>query len=252
MAASTKPPGAIVLSLQEPTSNNKKPMTPKPIFRAIFHLIIVVPIGIAIFMAARKVYQSQILGQVIERLKADSRIAEVIVTRTELDEATKKVLTTIKFLEYSVDNKPLAPRYFTFHGNIIQFQAMVIRFKDELVEAGDRVKGKSAYIFLKAFVIDGDKPQIFPINEVYDIPAGYKIEGLLDPYEIKLWREFWQYALDPAKRTQEGIKNAQIEAPGSMFLPGTLYTIRIEHGGGMRIDTEPIPRILRGEHLPSA
>ena len=227
-------------------------MTARPVYRAIFHLIIVIPIAITIFIAARKVYHFQILNQVIERLKADSRIAEVIVTRTELDEATRKVLTTIKFLEYSVDGKSLAPRYFTFHGNIIQFQALVIRFKDELVEAGDRVKGKSAYIFLKAFVINGDKPQVFPINEVYDIPAGYKIEGLQDPYEMKLWQEFWKYALDPQKRKQEGIKNAQIEAPGSMFVPGTLYTIRIEHGGGMRIDTEPIPRILRGENVPAA
>ena len=227
-------------------------MTARPVYRAIFHLIIVIPLAICIFIAAQKVYRYQILLQVVERLKADSRIAEVIVTRTELDEATRKVLTTIKFLEYSVDGKSLPPRYFTFHGNIIQFQALVIRFKDELVEAGDRVKGKSAYIFLKAFVINGDKPQVFPINEVYDIPAGYKIEGLQDPYEMKLWQEFWKYALDPQKRKQEGIKNAQIEAPGSMFVPGTLYTIRIEHGGGMRIDTEPIPRILRGENVPAA
>lgn len=220
--------------------------------RALFFLIVIFPMAFFIFMAAQKVYRYQVLLQVVERLKADSRIAEVIVTRTELDEATRKVFTTIKFLEYSVDGKPLEPKYFTFHGNIIQFQALVIRFKDELVEAGDRVKGKSAFIFLKAFVIDDDKPQVFPINRVYEIPAGYKVEGLKDPYEMKLWNEFWQYALDPKKRKQEGIKNAQIEAPGSMFVPGTLYTIRIEHGGGIRIDTEPIPRILRGENVPAA
>lgn len=227
-------------------------MTSNPVYRGLLTLILILPMGIIIFGAVRKVYHWQILHQVVERLKADSRIAEVVVTKTEFDDATKKVLTTIKFLEYAVGGKPLAPRYFTFHGNIIQFQALVIRFKDELVEAGDWVKGKSAYIFLKAFVIDDDKPQIFPINEVYDIPTGYKIEGLLDPYEIKLWKEFWQYALDPAKKKMEGIKNAQIEAPGSLFLPGTLYTLRIEHNGGMRIDTEPIPRILRGENLPAA
>ena len=28
---------------------------------------------------------------------------------------------------------------------------------------------------------------------------------------------------------QAGIKNAQIEAPGSLFLPGTIYTLKIEH-----------------------
>ncbi len=43
------------------------------------------------------------------------------------------------------------------------------------------------------------------------------------------------------------IKNAQIEAPGSMFLPGTIYTLKIEHDGGIRIDAEPVPEILKGE-----
>ena len=46
-------------------------------------------------------------------------------------------------------------------------------------------------------------------------------------------------------------KNAQIEAPGTKFVPGTLYTIKIEHGGGMRIDAEPLAPILKGERIPS-
>ena len=225
-------------------------MTPKPLFRVLFYLIILFPVGFVIFFLSRSVYRAQLLGKVIERLEADSRIAEAIVTKTELDEKAKRVFTTIKFLEYSVDGKPLSPRYFTFSGNIIHFQALVIRFKDKLVEGGDKLKGKSAYIFLKAFVLNGTEAQIFPITNVYEIPRGYKIEGALDPYEASLWKEFWNYVLDPEKRKPEGIKNAQIEAPGSLFLPGTLYTLRIEHDGGIRIDTEPIPAILRGEKVP--
>ncbi len=217
--------------------------------RLLFYLIIVIPVAVVIYLLAREVYKVQILNQVISRLKADSRIAEVIVTKTEFDEKNKKVSTTIKFLEYNVEGQPLPPRYFTFYGNIIQFQALVIRFQDKLVEAGDKIKGKSAYIFLKAFVLAEKETQVFPITIVYDIPRGYKIQGNLDPYEEKLWREFWDYALNPDKRNVEGIKNAQIEAPGSLFLPGTLYTIRIEHDGGMRIDAQPIPEILRGEKL---
>ena len=48
----------------------------------------------------------------------------------------------------------------------------------------------------------------------------------------------------------KGIKNAQIEAPGAKFLPGILYTIKIEHDGGLRIDSTPISPILKGEKLP--
>ncbi len=79
---------------------------------------------------SRFLKENKILHQVIERLQADSRIAEVLVTKVEYDEPSKKNLTTIKFLEYDVEGNPLTPRYFTFAGNIIQFQSLVIRFDD--------------------------------------------------------------------------------------------------------------------------
>ena len=75
------------------------------------------------------------------------------------------------------------------------------------------------------------------------------INGELKSSINKLWEEFWNYALDPKARERSGIKNAQIEAPGSMFLPGTIYTIKIEHDGGLRIDTRPVPEILKGEKV---
>ena len=193
--------------------------------------------------------ENQILRQMIERLSADSRVAEVIVTKSEYDETAKKIHTTIKFLEFDAQGKPLTSKYFTFIGNMIQFQSLVIRFEDQFVKAGDRLKGKSAYLFLKAFVLDGKNTQEFLITETETIPQGYKIPGEESDFEKNLWKEFWNFALDPKKRKESGIKNAQIEAPGSMFLPGTIYTLKIEHDGGLRIDTQPVPEILKGEKI---
>ena len=197
----------------------------------------------------KRIEERKILLQVIERLSADSRIAEVLVTQSEQNETTKQTETTIKFLEYDATGNPLEPRYLTFHGNLIQFQALVIRFQDPLVKGGDKLRGKSAYIFLRAFVLDGKNTQVFNLAETYEIPQGYKIPGARSEFEMKLWESFWKYALDPKARERSGIKNAQIEAPGSIFVPGTIYTIRIEHDGGIRIDTQPIPAILKGEKI---
>ncbi|MBZ0166308.1 MAG: hypothetical protein K8I00_05825, partial [Candidatus Omnitrophica bacterium] len=69
-------------------------------------------------------------------------------------------------------------------------------------------------------------------------------------YEAELWRDFWNHALNPTTQQTGGIKNAQIEAPGTMFVPGVLYTIRIEHDGGLRIDASPLSPILSGELVP--
>lgn len=194
-------------------------------------------------------HEMKILRQVVERLSADSRAAEVLVTKSELDEKSGKILTTIKFLEYDAQGKALPARYFTFKGNVIQFQSLVVRFEDKFVRSGDKLRGKSVYLFLKAFVLEGAHTQEFAITKTEGIPAGYKIPELQSDFESEIWKNFWNYALDPKKRERMGIKNAQIEAPGTMFLPGAVYTLHIEHDGGLRIDAQPIPEVLKGENL---
>ena len=224
-------------------------MKPSQIFNAFLTILVASALLVAGFWVNRWLMESRILREVIERLSADTRIAEVLVTKSELDETTKKIHTTIKFLEYDTHDRPLAPKYFTFEGNVIQFESLVIRFEDEFVRRGDRLRGKSIYLFMKAFVLDEKSAQVFDISSAHSIPAGYKIPGETSEFETRLWGEFWNYALDPKTRHRAGIKNAQIEAPGSMFLPGMIYTVRIEHDGGIRIDSQPVPEILKGEKV---
>ena len=126
----------------------------------------------------------------------------------------------------------------------------MIRFDDIHIRNADMLRGKSAFIFWKVFMLDEENTQEYEINRINQIPNGYKVKGLTNPFEEKLWHDFWQFALDPQGAGSEGIKNAQIEAPGTMFVPGILYTVRIEHDGGLRIDSQRISPILRGERIP--
>mgnify|MGYP001214869668 CR=1 FL=1 len=220
----------------------------------IIYLFVVGLLVASIFYAgyqiySKYVYEKKILEEIVKRLQSDTRIAEVIVTATGYDEATKQQTTTIKFLEFNSLGQPVAPKYFTFFGNLIQFQSLVVRFADRFVSSGDSLRGKSISLFWKVFVLDAEHTQEYIITPINQIPAGYKIEGLTSPFEEEIWREFWDYALNSKKAFHEGIKNAQIEAPGTRFVPGILYTLRIEHDGGIRIDTSEIPAILRGEKV---
>ncbi|MDP3920939.1 MAG: hypothetical protein Q8R76_09060 [Candidatus Omnitrophota bacterium] len=219
------------------------------VFNGVATVVIASTLIAGAFWVNRWIEEERILREMIDRLSRDTRIAEVLVTRGEYKEETRKVETTIKFLEYDVNGEPLLPKYFTFQGNIIQFQSLVIRFDDKLVKMGDRLRGKSGYLFMKAFVLDGENTQSFNITQVEGVPAGYRTSNAPSVFEQKLWEEFWRYALDPEFRERSGIKNAQIEAPGSMFLPGSIYTLHIEHDGGLRIDAKPVPEILKGEKL---
>ena len=188
--------------------------------------------------------------KMLERMQAESRAAQVLVTAVNYDEATHRNMTTIKFVEEDSAGLPMAPKYFTFSGNLIQFQSLVVRFQDKFVAAGDLFKGKSVYLFWKVFVLDGPSTQEFPITEVNEIPSGYKIPGRTNGFENQFWKDFWTFAFDEGKANNAGIKSVQIEAPGSVFIPGYLYTIHIEHDGGLRIDAKALDPILRGEKIP--
>jgi len=212
-------------------------------------VIVGVAILVVIFYVAKNHIEDQLFKKIIERLTADSRVAEIIVTDIKRDTKTKKIYTTIKFLEYDSKLNPLEPKYFTFSGNTIQFQSMVIRFDDFYVKRGHPLKGKSAYLFMKAFMLTNNGAETFDITKINEIPSGYKVEGARNRFEAKLWRKFWEYALNPIEAKRIGIKNAQIEAPGTKFIPGMVYTIKIEHDGGLRIDSKPIAPILKGEKV---
>ena len=222
-------------------------------FKRFFNLLIVgIILGAGFIFYEfyyKNVLENKVLKAMVQRLQADSRIAEAVVVDVVFNSLTNQHMTTIKFLEFDVTGKSLEPRYFTFAGNIIQFQSLVVRFDDKFVRNADALKGKSVYLFWKAFVLDGERTQEYPITNVNEVPRGYKIEGPRNSFETEIWRNFWQYALDPEQARMKGIKSAQIEAPGTQFVPELIYTLRIEHDGGIRIDTTRIPEVLKGEKV---
>ena len=212
--------------------------------------LIILTVLFFLFVGGFKFFQEYMtFRHIVQNLKAESRIAEVLVTDSSVDEYTREYTTTIKFLEYGVNGQPLKPKYFTFKGNQIQFQTLVVRFDDKYIEEGHRMKGKSIYLFMKAFVLNGKNTEEFEITHHDAVPDGYRISDAPNRFEQEVWRRFWKYALDPDVRARVGIKNAQLEAPGSVFVPGTIYTLIVEHHGGIRIDTRPIPQILKDEKL---
>ena len=218
--------------------------------RSFFLIVVLAMAGYFVWEYTIKYFhENMVLKQMLGRLEAESRVAEVLVTGINFNEEEKKTYTTIKFLEFDVHGRPLEPKFFTFSGNIIQFQSLVIRFDDLFVRRGDRLRGKSVYLFWKVFMLDGKNTQEYVITKAYEIPGGYKVPELEDPFEKQMWQNFWDYALDPQRAQKVGIKNAQIEAPGMLFVPGYLYTLKIEHDGGLRIDTTPLPEIIKGETI---
>lgn len=220
--------------------------------RRLFVLVLLGVAGYLGFQFYQGMRETEVLKSMISRLTAEDRVAEVWVKDYEKDASGRPSKLTIKILEKDGEGKSLPPVFCTFSLNdIIHFEALVIRLNDDLVMNGE---GKSIYLFRRAYALQegGSIYESCDINKPMEVPEGYAL-GNTDRYvsevEKKYWRSFWDYALDPTKRTEAGVKNAQIEAPATRFVSNVIYKIILEHDGGLRIEANPIPDILKGESV---
>jgi hypothetical protein len=194
----------------------------------------------------------EVLKEMVQRLTAEERVAEVWVEDFRRDEEGNPTRIRLKILEFGQEKKPLKPVYCDFSVNdVIHFEALVIRLNDELILDGE---GKSIYLFRRAFALDdkGNTYESCDINRPMEVPGGYSLqagERRVNEIESKYWKSFWVYALDEQRRKDAGVKNAQIEAPATRFVPDKIYRMILEHDGGLRIQASPVPEILKGEHV---
>ena len=69
----------------------------------IFNMVSIGILTVAVVLAGMGVNQwiqrERVLRKIIERLHADTRMADVLVTKSEFDEATKKIKTTINIAD---------------------------------------------------------------------------------------------------------------------------------------------------------
>ncbi len=195
-------------------------------------------------------WQSQqelkLLKGMIERLSGQEHVADIWV------EAQAQGIK-LKFLPYNTEGEAQEPRYCSFSlNNIVHIETLVVRLSDKVVAGGE---GKSLHLFKRAFALDdkGNTYESCKLNEVKEIPSGYRLSKLKpeeEELQRKLWARFWSYTLDPEAREAAQIRNAQIEAPATRFAPGRIYRLKLEHDGGLFIEAQAIPEILKGEQIP--
>jgi hypothetical protein len=220
--------------------------------RRIILLIMLVAAAGTLYWYYQSNRETEALKQIISRLTSEERVAEVWVENIRPADGSAFTQLRLKFLEYDSTKKPLPPKYCTFSVNdVIHFEAFVVRLNDTLIINGE---GKSVSLFRRAFALDdkGNTYEACELNRVQDVPGGYALSNpdqVASETESRFWKSFWQFALDEKRRGEAGIKNAQIEAPATKFVPEKIYRLILEHDGGLYIEAKDVPEILKGEHL---
>ena len=191
----------------------------------------------------RQEQRNQELRQIVGRLTAERRVADVIVT----DQRTVNGIlrTSILFVEYARDGTSLPARRFTLDGNTIHLDALVVKFDGKFVEDNDPLRGHSIALFTRLYGETQSPADAFHIDEPGQIPDVYRgADGRAGAFEQQLWQNFWRLADDAAYRTQMGVRVAQGEGIWRPFEPGRLYTVTLESNGGLNIRSEPLKGIF--------
>jgi hypothetical protein len=183
----------------------------------------------------------QKLETAMHLLKTDQRLAQLNVIKIERNEAGRAVKSKLEFVEISPQGDPLSkPKQIELPGDLIYIDNWIVKFDDTYVERGDIERGTSLCLFRRIFSEDTLPTNGIPLDEIGMRPQAYARGGTLSEFEKRLWSEFWEFANEPKKAAEMGIRAANGEAVSIKVREGKSYNISLRASGGLSIEpSEP-------------
>lgn len=182
------------------------------------------------------------LATAIRLLKVDHRVAQIAVRRQWTDEETGGLLTQFEFVEIDAQGRPLTtPQLITIEGAVAYIDAWVVKYRDEHVEQGDPLRSTSVCLFRRVFGENQKPSEGHPLDPVGLRPAAYSPGDAMTPAEVEIWENFWEYANDPVRAEEAGVRAAQGEAPSIQLQEGRRYTLTLRASGGLTIVADDSP-----------
>lgn len=169
-------------------------------------------------------------------LKVDRRMAELTVIKQAKDNQSGELQTTVRFEEVDDDGKTLGQaKEFTVQGDLVYIDHWVVKFADQYVEEGALDKGTSLCLF-KGLFGEFQKPSdAFSLDRSGERPAAYGRTDRISEFEQQIWDHFWEYANDPERAVQQGIRAAHGNAASIRVQPGKRYRLLLRASGGISI-----------------
>lgn len=179
-------------------------------------------------------------------LKIDQRLARLNVISVERDEDGRALTSHLQFVELSPTGEPLSqPKTFELPGDVVYIDNWIVKFDDSYIEQGDIERGTSLCLFRRIFSEQQIPTEGVSLDEVGMRPQAYARGGALSEFEQHLWRDFWEFANDPVKAAQMGIRAANGEAVSIKVREGRSYNVSLRASGGISIeptvDAPPTP-----------
>lgn len=183
---------------------------------------------------AEKIKHIEKLETSLHLLKTDQRLAQLNVLALNKDENGNIISSKLEFVELSPNGDHLSqPKQFTLPGDLVYVDNWVVKFEDSYVENADIEKGTSLVLFRRIFSEKQQPSEGFSLDEVGMRPQAYARGGSLNEFEKKLWGEFWEFANNPQKASEMGIRAANGEAISIQVREGMSYQLKLRSSGGL-------------------
>lgn len=175
------------------------------------------------------------LREYAERLTASRRAAQVNVV-DQFRDPSGHTISTLLWQEIGPDGLLGTPQELIVVGELVYFEAAVIKFKHEQIAQGDPAKSVSLVLFRRVFgdrQISAAVPQFGP--SVRPPSALIGADATDGPDEARLWALFWQMMEDPAVADRYDVRVAQVEAPAAPLRAGELWEVSLDAAGGLNL-----------------
>ena len=182
--------------------------------------------------------ENKYLKQSITNLTQEDQIGYAKVVATENKDG--RLFTTLKFVETARDDKTkiILEKNYTIEGNIIFFDALIIKFTDKMVLDG---KEKAIYLWRRVYGEKMAPENGFAIEEPNDEPSRYT--GMFKKLRVKdktlFWSNIWDLANDPQKLKEYGITAIYGHAIYQQLREGFIYIFKISPTGLVYPETVP-------------
>ena len=178
-------------------------------------------------------------------LKVEKRVAQVVVSRQEGSEEDGDLATLVKFVEVDGEGDALGSvKTLEIDGDVLYVDSWVVKFDDELVEGADSLRKSSMVLFRRMFGENQEPSEGIALDNPDQRPEVYGGDQPMSEFERGIWENFWEYANEPEKAQEVGIRAAHGEAVSMKLRPGRVYELTLRASGGLSFEPAKLPAVM--------
>ncbi len=199
-------------------------------------------LGRGLYYSAKTIHEllaeNKHLKQAITNLTREEQIGYAKIINQETTNG--QLLTTIKFVETARDDKlkKILEKEYTIAGNIIHFDALIVKFGNKMVMDG---KTRALYLWRRVYGEKMTPEEGFVIEQPGTEPQRYS--DLLEALPIKqrqmFWSNIWDLANDPEKLKQHDIEAIYGNVVYSRLRKGLIYVFKVSPTGQVYPEVVP-------------